>query len=56
MNANTREMAESAFDKGRRREAEIHAALKQERERQEAVIKNMSRLRSLRLAREAKSK
>jgi hypothetical protein len=53
MSAKDREVAESAFDKNKRREAEINSALQQEHARQEAVIKNMHRLRSLRLKREA---
>jgi hypothetical protein len=54
MSAND-EVAESAFDKNKRREAEINSALQQEHARHEAVIKNMHRLRSLRLKREAQS-
>jgi hypothetical protein len=45
--------AESVFDKNKRREAEINSALEQERVRHEAAVKNMSRLRLLRLERDA---
>ena len=55
MNAKHRQVAESAFDKSKRREAEINEALRQEQIRNEAVIKNMHRLRSLRLQREQKA-
>jgi hypothetical protein len=53
MSAKDRDVAESAFEKNRRREAEINIALQQEHARHEAVIKNMHRLRTLRLQREA---
>jgi hypothetical protein len=46
-----REVAESAFNRSRRREAEINDALKQEEARYEAVVKNMQRLRAMRLSR-----
>ena len=49
-----REMAESIFERTQRREAEISEALKQETARQAAVIKNMHRLRALRLEQNAK--
>ena len=52
MSAKHSELAESVFDKNKRREAEIENALQQEHARQEAVIKNMHRLRSLRLQRD----
>ncbi len=52
--ARTRLVAESVFDRNRRREVEINEALKQEATRQKAAIKNMHRLRALRLARDAK--
>jgi hypothetical protein len=45
--------AETVFDKKKRREAEINGALEQERTRHEAAVKNMNRLRSLRLERDA---
>jgi hypothetical protein len=40
-------VAESVFDRNRRREAEIDEALKQEAARHEAAVKNMHRLRAL---------
>ena len=49
------EIAESLFDRNQRREAEINDALKQEAARHAAVVKNMHRVRVLRLAREAKA-
>jgi hypothetical protein len=52
----TRVVAESVFDRNKRREAEINEALKQEKARREAAVKNMLRLRALRLARDAKLK
>jgi hypothetical protein len=52
----TRAVAESVFDRNKRREAEINEALKQESARREAAVKNMQRLRALRLARDAKLK
>jgi hypothetical protein len=42
--------AETAQSKNQRREAEIALAMKQEVERRAAVIKNMHRLRALRMA------
>ena len=51
-----REVAETIFGRNQRREAEINAALKQEQARHEAEIKNMHRLRALRLARDAEVK
>jgi hypothetical protein len=55
MSAKHSEVAESVFDKNKRREAEIESALRQEHARHEAAIKNMHRLRSLRLEREAQT-
>jgi hypothetical protein len=49
-------LAESVFDHERRPEREVSKALKLEAERHEATVKNMQRLRALRLAREAKNK
>jgi hypothetical protein len=43
----------SVFDRYKRREAEINEAL-QEEARREAAVKNMQRLRALRLARDGK--
>jgi hypothetical protein len=49
------EVAETVFDRNKRREAEINDALRQEQARHEAAIKNMHRLRALRLARDVKT-
>jgi hypothetical protein len=46
------EVAETVFDRNRRREAEINDALRQEQARHDAAVKNMQRLRALRLARD----
>ena len=51
-----REVGESVFDRNQRREAEINNALKQEAARRAAVVKNMQRLRALRLSRDEKTK
>ena len=48
------EVAETVFDRNQRREAEINDALRQEQARHKAVVKNMLRLRALRLARDTK--
>ena len=49
-----REVVESVFERNQRREAEINNALKQEAARREDVIRNMHRLRALRMARDEK--
>jgi hypothetical protein len=54
--AKQREVAESVFAYNQRREAEINTALKQEAARHEAAIKNMQRLRALRLSLDEKAK
>ena len=46
------EVAETVFDRNKRREAEINDALRQEQARHEAAVKNMQRLRALRLKRD----
>ena len=51
-----REVAESVFERNQRREAEINEALKQETARRAAVVKNMHRLRALRLSRSEDTK
>jgi predicted transcriptional regulator len=51
LTAKQQEVAETVFDRNKRREAEINEALKQESARHEAAVKNMQRLRALRLAR-----
>jgi hypothetical protein len=48
------EVAETAFDRNKRREAEINNAIRQEQARHQAAVKNMLRLRALRLARDTK--
>jgi hypothetical protein len=50
-----REIAERVFDRNRRRETEINEGLKQEAARHAAVVKNMQRLRALRLAQNEKA-
>jgi len=45
--------AESQFERNMRRQMEIEDALKQEQARHEAAVKNMHRLKALRLARDA---
>ena len=47
-----RAVAETLFEREQRRNREISEALKLEEERHAAVIKNMQRLRALRLSRE----
>jgi hypothetical protein len=54
MTEKQREIAESLFERNQRRETEINDALKQEYARREAAIKNMYRLRALRLTRDTK--
>jgi hypothetical protein len=56
LDTTTRVVAESVFDRNKRREAEINEALKEEDARREAAVKNMLRLRALRLERDAKLK
>jgi phosphopantothenate synthetase len=51
-----RELAETVFERTQRRETEITQALQQEAARRAAAIKNMHRLRQLRLQRDEKSK
>jgi hypothetical protein len=48
IDANSRAFAETVFQREPTREKEIKDALKMEAERQEAVVKNMHRLRALR--------
>ncbi len=51
-NKDPRAVAETVFEREQRRNREISAALKVEEERHAAVVKNMQRLRALRLSRE----
>jgi hypothetical protein len=53
-NTDQREIAETVFRRNPERN-EINEALKQEHARREAAVKNLYRLRALRLARDAKS-
>ena len=54
MTEDQRQLAETLFERNERRETEINNAMKQEHARREAAVKNMHRLRALRLARDAK--
>ena len=51
-----RAFAETIFERSQRRDAEINKALKQENSRREAAVKNMYRLRALRLERDQKDR
>ena len=51
-----RAFAETIFERNQRRDAEINEALKQENARREAAVKNMYRLKTLRLERDQKAK
>ena len=51
-----RAFAETIFERNQRRDAEIDEALKQENARREAAVKNMYRLKTLRLERDQKAK
>jgi len=51
-----RAFAETVFERNQRRDAEINEALKQENARREVAVKNMYRLRALRLERDQKAK
>jgi hypothetical protein len=52
MTEQQRENAESLFQRNQAREVKINDALKEEYARREAAIKNMYRLRALRLTRD----
>jgi hypothetical protein len=52
MTEQQRENAESLFQRNQAREVKINDALKEEYARREAAIKNMYRLKALRLARD----
>ncbi len=56
INGNSRAFAEMVFQSEPTREKEIKDALKIEAERHEAAVKNMHRLRALRLQRDDQSK
>lgn len=55
MTERQREIAETLFERNQAREVRINDALKEEYARREAAIKNMYRLRALRLARDARN-
>ncbi len=55
MRTSDRQVAESVFDRNKRRESEINDALKQESARHDAAMKNLQRLRALRIEREQKN-
>ena len=55
-NTDQRALAETVFDRNQRRDAEINEALKQENARREAAVRNMYRLKALRLERDQKAK
>jgi hypothetical protein len=55
MTEQQREIAETLFSRNQAREVKINVALKEEYARREAAIKNMYRLRALRLARNVSS-
>jgi hypothetical protein len=48
-------LAETVLERNQRRDAEITEALKQENARRDVAVKNMYRLRALRLERDQKS-
>ena len=50
-----RAFAETVFEREQRREKEISSALKLEAQRHDAAVKNMYRLRALRLERDTES-
>jgi hypothetical protein len=50
-----RQVAESMFDGYQRRESELDDVLKQERARHDAAMRNMQRLRTLRIERDAEN-
>lgn len=55
MTEQQREIAETLFSRNQAREVKINHALKEEYARRDAAIKNMYRLRALRLARNVSS-
>jgi hypothetical protein len=55
-NTDQRAFAETVFERNQRRDAEINEALKQENARRDAAVKNMYKLRALRLERDQKAK
>jgi hypothetical protein len=55
MSERDRKAAEATFDKRQKRESEIAGVLIQENARRDAAVKNMRRLRALRIERDAKN-
>jgi hypothetical protein len=55
MRARDYRVAESMFNRQQSRESELDEVLNQERGRDDAVMKNMTRLRALRIERDAKN-
>jgi hypothetical protein len=55
MSQRDRKAAEATFDKRQKRESEIAEVIKQEDARRDAAVKNMQRLRALRIERDAKN-
>jgi hypothetical protein len=55
MSERDRKAAEATFDKRQKRESEIAGVLIQENARRDAAVKNMQRLRALRVERDAKN-
>ena len=53
--ADAKVQAERVFDRNQKREAEINAALQEEAARHAAALKNMQRLKALRLAQEERA-
>jgi hypothetical protein len=51
-----RAFAETVFERSQGRDTKINEALKQENARREAAVKNMYRLKALRLERDQKAK
>jgi len=51
-----RAFAETVFEHNQRRDSEFNETLRQENARREAAVKNMYRLRALRLERDQKAK
>jgi hypothetical protein len=55
MSERDRKAAEATFDKRQKRESEIAGVLIQENARRDAAVKNMQRLRALRIEHDAKN-
>ena len=55
ISAHARQRAESLFDREKRRDGEIADAMKEEQARHEATLRNMHRLKALRLSQATKN-